>query len=89
MSGGESKTLPVFDFFSKELGIKLGRFMQGKFSFMQMGLPAAGAAMIMAAPKQNRKEAIAIIVPAALTSFLTGITEPIEFTFVFLAPILF
>ena len=63
--------------------------MQGKFAFMQLGLPAAGAAMIFAAPKETRKNAAAVIVPAALTSFVTGVTEPIEFTFLFLSPALF
>lgn len=82
-------SLPAFLFFKQELHLNLGRFMQGKFPFMQMGLPAAGLAMIMAAPKENRKTAAAIIIPAALTSFVTGVTEPIEFTFLFLAPALF
>ena len=53
------------------------------------GLPAAGFAMVMAAKKENRQLAVSIIGAAALTSFLTGITEPIEFTFLFLAPALF
>lgn len=79
----------VYKFFDHELGLNLGRFMQGKYGFMQFALPAAGAAMVMAAPKETRKQAIAIIVPASLTSFVTGVTEPIEFTFVFLAPALF
>ena len=84
-----SHTLPTFEFFKEELGLNLGRFMQGKFAFMQLGLPAAGAAMIMAAPKENRKQAAAVIIPASATAFVTGVTEPIEFTFVFLAPELF
>ncbi len=70
-------------------GLRLGRFMQGKFAFMQFGLPAAAAAMVMAAPKENRKQALGTVFPAALTSFVTGVTEPIEFTFLFLAPYLF
>jgi PTS system glucose-specific IIC component len=70
-------------------GVQPGAYLQGKFPFMMFGLPAAGAAMIMAAKKENRQMAISIIGAAALTSFLTGITEPIEFTFLFLAPILF
>ena len=53
---------------------------------MQWGLPAAGLAMVMAAPKENRRVAIAVVFPAAVTSFMTGVTEPIEFTFLFLAP---
>ena len=83
------QTLPIYKFFEQELNLNLGRFMGGKFPFMQMGLPAAGAAMVMAAPKENRKQAFSIIFPASLTSFLTGVTEPLEFTFIFLAPALF
>lgn len=64
-------------------------YQQGKFSIMMFGLPAAGAAMIMAAKKENRQVAMSVIGAAALTAFLTGITEPIEFTFLFLAPILY
>ncbi len=63
--------------------------MQGKFPFMLFGLPAAGVAMIMAAKKENRQVAISVIGAAAVTSFLTGITEPLEFTFLFLAPVLY
>ncbi len=85
---GISKTMPVFDMLSG-LGLSLGRFMQGKFPFMTMALPAAAAAMIFAAPKENRKVAMGAIIPAAVTSFTTGVTEPIEFTFLFLAPWLF
>lgn len=70
-------------------GMQPGAYMQGKYSFMILGLPAAGAAMIMAAKKENREVAMSVIGAAALTSFLTGITEPIEFTFLFLAPILY
>ncbi len=67
-----------------------GQYMQGKYSFMMFGLPAAGIAMIMAAPKgKNRKYAFPIIISSTLTSFLTGITEPIEFTFIFLLPSLY
>lgn len=56
---------------------------------MMFGLPAAAAAMIMAAPKENRKVASGTVIPAAATSFVTGVTEPIEFTFLFLSPLLF
>ncbi|WAM02882.1 PTS transporter subunit EIIC [Mycoplasmopsis felis] len=56
---------------------------------MIFGLPAAAAAMILAAPKENRKLALGTVVPAAFTSIITGVTEPIEFTFLFLAPLLF
>ncbi|WP_027122374.1 PTS transporter subunit IIABC [[Mycoplasma] imitans] len=70
-------------------GVNPGQYVQGKYAFMIFGLPAAGAAMIMAAPKDQRKYAASIIISAAFTAFLTGITEPIEFTFLFLAPYLF
>lgn len=67
-----------------------GQYMQGKYPFMIFGLPAAAAAIIVAAPKgQNRKLAFSTVFGAALTIFLTGISEPIEFTFLFLAPGLF
>ncbi|WP_210725176.1 PTS transporter subunit EIIC [Mycoplasma todarodis] len=86
---GDLHHLPVFVFMKDQLGLNLGRFMQGKFPFMILALPAAAAAMVMAAPKENRKMALGTILPAALTSFTTGVTEPLEFTFLFLAPALF
>ena len=67
-------------------GVNIGQYLQGKYSFMMFALPAAAAAMVMAAPKENRKMCASVVVSAALTSFLTGITEPIEYTFLFLAP---
>lgn len=84
-----AKSKPLFLFIQDELGLKIGRFLQGKFSFMQWGLPFAGLAMVMAAPKENRKLAIGVVFPASLTCFVTGVTEPIEFTFLFLAPLMF
>lgn len=70
-------------------GVNTGQYMQGKYPFMMFGLPAAAAAMVMAAPRENRKMSASIVASAGATSFLTGITEPIEFTFLFLAPWLF
>ena len=70
-------------------GVNIGQYMQGKYPFMMFGLPAAGAAMVMAAPKENRRMAGSVVISASLTCFLTGITEPLEFTFLFLAPWLF
>ncbi len=70
--------------------VNAGQYMQGKYPFMMFGLPAAALAMILVTPKNsNRKIAFSIIGSAALTSFLTGITEPLEFTFLFLAPWLY
>ncbi len=70
-------------------GINPGQYQQGKYPFMLLGLPAAAAAMIFAAKKENRQVAMSVIGAAGVTSFLTGITEPIEFTFLFLAPYLY
>jgi PTS system D-glucosamine-specific IIC component len=70
-------------------GDETGRYMAGKFSFMMFGLPAAAYAMYRQAKTSQAKIAAGILGSAALTSFLTGITEPIEFTFLFIAPWLF
>ena len=61
----------------------------GAYWFKMFGLPAAAIAMWHCAKPQNRKQVGGIMISAALTSFLTGITEPIEFSFVFVAPVLF
>ncbi|SHK16470.1 PTS system D-glucose-specific IIA component, Glc family (TC 4.A.1.1.9)/PTS system D-glucose-specific IIB component, Glc family (TC 4.A.1.1.9)/PTS system D-glucose-specific IIC component, Glc family (TC 4.A.1.1.9) [Anaerobranca californiensis DSM 14826] len=66
-----------------------GTFMTGKFPFMMFGLPAAALAMYHEAKTAKKKYVAGIMMSAALTSFLTGITEPIEFTFLFVAPLLF
>ncbi|HEX3367922.1 N-acetylglucosamine-specific PTS transporter subunit IIBC [Phenylobacterium sp.] len=66
-----------------------GSFMAGFFPVMMFGLPAACLAMYQAAPKERRREVGGMLLSMALTSFLTGVTEPIEFTFMFLAPLLF
>ncbi len=65
------------------------RFMSGKFPLMIFGLPGAAYAMYRAASPEKRKVAGGLLLSAALTSVLTGITEPIEFTFLFVAPILY
>lgn len=66
-----------------------GKFLTGKFPFMMFGLPAAALAMYHEARNENKKIAAGILFSAALTSFLTGITEPLEFSFLFVAPILY
>lgn len=66
-----------------------GAYMTGKFPFMMFGLPAAGAAMILQAKPSKRKAVAGILISAGVTSFLTGITEPMEFSFLFVAPILY
>ncbi|HEY2492194.1 MAG TPA: glucose-specific PTS transporter subunit IIBC [Paenibacillus sp.] len=72
-------------------GVELtaGTFQVGKFPFMMFGLPAAALAMYHEAKPQHKKYVAGIMGSAALTSFLTGITEPLEFTFLFVAPLLF
>lgn len=66
-----------------------GTFMTGKYPFMMFGLPAAALAIYHEARPENKKLVAGIMGSAALTSFLTGITEPLEFSFLFVAPILF
>ncbi|MFB6468375.1 glucose-specific PTS transporter subunit IIBC [Cytobacillus sp. Hz8] len=66
-----------------------GTFMTGKFPFMMFGLPAAALAIYHEALPEKKVFVGGLMVSAALTSFLTGITEPIEFSFLFVAPVLF
>ena len=65
------------------------RFMSGKFPFMIFGLPGAALAMYTCAKDTKKKVAGGLLLSAALTAMLTGITEPIEFTFLFVAPVLY
>lgn len=66
-----------------------GKFMQGEYPLMLFALPAACLAMYHEAHTRNKKIAFGILFSAALTCFLTGITEPVEFTFIFVAPLLY
>lgn len=68
---------------------KAGGYMAGFFPIMMFGLPAAALAMIFAAKPERRKAVAGVLGSAAFTAFLTGVTEPIEFAFMFLAPVLF
>ena len=69
--------------------VEATRFMSGKFPLMIFGLPGAALAMYTCAKSHKKKVAGGLLLSAALTSMLTGITEPIEFTFLFVAPILY
>ncbi len=69
--------------------VEATRFMTGKFPFMMFGLPGAALAMYQCARKDKRRVAGGLLFSAALTAFLTGITEPLEFTFLFVAPVLY
>lgn len=66
-----------------------GIFMTGFFPIMMFGLPGAAFAMVAAAKKERRKAVAGAMAGLAFTSFLTGITEPIEFLFMFLSPVLY
>jgi PTS system N-acetylglucosamine-specific IIC component len=68
---------------------KAGMFTTGFFPVMMGGLPGACFAMYLAAPKANRKFVGGMLLGLALTSFVTGVTEPVEFTFMFIAPVLY
>ncbi|MCR8643702.1 PTS transporter subunit EIIC [Paenibacillus sp. N1-5-1-14] len=66
-----------------------GMFMTGFFPIMMFGLPAAAFAMMKFVHKDQRKIVVPLLLSAGLTSFFTGVTEPIEFTFMFAAPVLY
>ena len=72
-----------------EFSVDATRFMTGKFVFMIFGLPGAALAMYRTARPQKRKVVAGLLLSAALTSLLTGITEPLEFTFLFIAPVMY
>ena len=65
------------------------RYFSGEFIFMIFGLPGAALAMYRTAKPEKKKAAGGLLLSAALTCMLTGITEPLEFSFLFVAPVLF
>lgn len=73
----------------QKFSVDATRFMAGKFPLMIFGLPGAALAMYKTAKPEKRKVVGGLLFSAALTSMLTGITEPIEFTFLFVAPFLY
>ena len=74
---------------TEQFSVSATRFMSGKFPFMIFGLPAAAFAMYRAARPEKKKVVGGLLLSAALTSMLTGITEPLEFTFLFVAPAMY
>ena len=74
---------------TEQFSVSATRFMSGKFPFMIFGLPAAAFAMYRAARPEKKKVVGGLLLSAALTSMLTGITEPLEFTFLFVAPVMY
>ncbi|NIF75290.1 PTS N-acetyl-D-glucosamine transporter, partial [Burkholderia sp. Ap-962] len=85
--GGAAVTGDLHRFFAGDPSA--GGFMAGFFPIMMFGLPAACLAMFHEAPKERRAVVGGLLFSMALTSFLTGVTEPIEFSFMFLAPVLY
>lgn len=73
----------------EHFAVSATRFMSGKFPFMIFGLPGAALAMYHTARREKKKVVGGLLLSAALTSVLTGITEPLEFTFLFVAPLLY
>lgn len=86
-SKGEIITGDVLRFLNGD--VTAGAFQTGFFPIMMFGLPAVCLAMLLAAKKENRKSVMGMLLGMAATSFLTGVTEPIEFMFLFLSPALF
>lgn len=74
---------------TEHFSVSATRFMSGKFPFMIFGLPAAAFAMYRAARQEKKKVVGSLLLSAALTSMVTGITEPLEFTFLFVAPAMY
>ena len=66
-----------------------GQYMSGFFPFMMFGLPGAALAMYHTAKTKQKKIAAGLLISAAFASFFTGVTEPLEFSFMFLAPVLY
>ena len=73
----------------EKFAVSATRFMSGKFPLMIFGLPGAALAMYRTAKPEKKMAVSGLLLSAALTSMLTGITEPIEFTFLFVAPLLY
>lgn len=73
----------------EQFAVSATRFMSGKFPLMIFGLPGAALAMYKVAKPEKKQEVGGLLLSAALTSMLTGITEPLEFTFLFVAPLLY
>ena len=74
---------------SADVTWSLGMYMSGFFPCMMFGIPGAALAMIKCAKPEKKKLAIGLIASAALCSFICGVTEPFEFGFMFLAPVLY
>lgn len=91
--GSGAKVLPLSEVMINTLGggqvSATGIYMTGFFPIMMFGLPAAALAFVVTAKPEKRKMVIGLCASAALCSFFTGVTEPLEFAFMFLAPVLY
>ena len=74
---------------SKDVSWSLGMYMSGFFPCMMFGIPGAALAMVKCAKTAKKKAAIGILASAAICAFICGVTEPFEFAFMFLAPVLY
>lgn len=81
-------TLPLFEWVAKNVKVYAGRFIQD-YPIYLGAIQGIGLAIIFSAKKQNRKKIITIIGSAMVVTFLTGITEPLEFSFLFVAPLFY
>lgn len=86
-ASGEVVTGDYFRFLAGDP--QAGKYLAGFYPVMMFGLPGACLAMYFSAKKENRKKITGMLLTVALTSFLTGITEPLEFSFMFIAPLLY
>ncbi|WP_222563318.1 PTS transporter subunit EIIC [Spiroplasma clarkii] len=80
--------IPIFDWFHKNLNIYAGRFTQDYPTYLGLCV-GIGLALILTADKDKRKVTASVIGSAMVVAFLTGITEPLEFTFLFVTPVLY
>ena len=74
---------------SKDVSWSLGMYMSGFFPCMMFGIPGAALAMVHTAKPAKKKVAIGLVASAAIAAFVCGVTEPFEFGFMFLAPVLY
>lgn len=88
-TGGDGQTVQgdISRFFAQDPSA--GQFTSGFFPIMMFGLPAAALAIAHTARPERRKEVAGLMLSVALTSFVTGVTEPLEFSFMFVAPLLY
>lgn len=88
LSDGSLQETPIFDWFTKTLNVYPGRYTQDYPTYIGVCM-GIGAAIIFTSEKQNRKQVASIIGSSMVVSFLTEITEPLEYTFLFCAPLLY